>query len=249
MKNPLDGAKVTQSVRQADNTGARRLSNWLSRAVRRRWARQRVLALVPAVAADALPRPPSMRPMDAGAALHQYLLDLVPTSVLTLTTLLPPTSPASPVPLPAALPPVCARSQPCATQPAALPHPFASSVPALCCPAALYQYFLKVVPTSYVNLRNETVWTNQYRCGGLLRPAGTRARQGAALATRRCGPTRRGGEGGAGPAALPRPLLASPQGGRANAALPRAHPSSPETALTHAPTHSHAIACRPPPAA
>lgn len=31
--------------------------------------------------------------------------------------------------------------------------------------AALYQYFLKVVPTSYSNLRNETIYTNQFRCG------------------------------------------------------------------------------------
>lgn len=30
--------------------------------------------------------------------------------------------------------------------------------------AALYQYFLKVVPTSYSNLRNETIYTNQFRC-------------------------------------------------------------------------------------
>lgn len=35
------------------------------------------------------------------------------------------------------------------------------------CTAGLYQYFLKVVPTSYSDLRNNTIYTNQFRwaCG------------------------------------------------------------------------------------
>lgn len=32
-------------------------------------------------------------------------------------------------------------------------------------PTGLYQYFLKVVPTSYSDLRNTTIYTNQFRWG------------------------------------------------------------------------------------
>ena len=31
--------------------------------------------------------------------------------------------------------------------------------------SGLYQYFLKVVPTSYANLRNNTIYSNQFRWG------------------------------------------------------------------------------------